>query len=228
MVGESIHRRRRARSRLHPQFPARAGPRRLRPRARRGRCRDRVPRGDAQPAERAAQIPARRRAYCAEKRTPDRAGAAAMRSADARQGLQLVPHPATCVLLPRDRARPAGAGRADGPAPAERDRGAQAYARAGKLLRRRTEDAMNDLKLEIKRLIVEVLSLEDVRPEDIQDDAPLFNEGLGLDSIDALELGVALRKRYQIKLEANDAGIRDYFRNVTSLCRLVERYRGST
>jgi acyl carrier protein len=87
---------------------------------------------------------------------------------------------------------------------------------------------MNDLKLEIKRLIVEVLSLEDIRPEDIQDDAPLFNEGLGLDSIDALELGVALRKRYQIRLEANDAGIRDYFRNVTSLCRLVERYRGST
>ncbi len=73
---------------------------------------------------------------------------------------------------------------------------------------------MNDLKLEIKRLIVEVLSLEDIRPEDIEDDAPLFNEGL--------------RKRYQIRLEANDAGIRDYFRNVTSLCRLVERYRGST
>jgi acyl carrier protein len=87
---------------------------------------------------------------------------------------------------------------------------------------------MNDLKLEIKRLIVEVLSLEDVRPEDIQDDAPLFNEGLGLDSIDALELGVALRKRYQIRLEANDAGIRESFRTVTSLCRLVERYRGST
>lgn len=87
---------------------------------------------------------------------------------------------------------------------------------------------MNDLKLEIKRLIVEVLSLEDIRPEDIQDDAPLFNEGLGLDSIDALELGVALRKRYQIRLEANDTGIREYFRSVTSLCHLVERYRGST
>ena len=87
---------------------------------------------------------------------------------------------------------------------------------------------MSDLKLEIKRLIVEVLSLEDVRPEDIQDDAPLFNEGLGLDSIDALELGVALRKRYQIRLEANDAGVREYFRNVTGLCRLVEQHRGNT
>jgi acyl carrier protein len=87
---------------------------------------------------------------------------------------------------------------------------------------------MSDLKLEIKRLIVEVLALEDIRAEDIQDDAPLFDEGLGLDSIDALELGVALRKRYQIRLEANDAGIREYFRTVTSLCRLVERHRGST
>lgn len=88
-------------------------------------------------------------------------------------------------------------------------------------------DAIGDLKLEIKRLIVEVLCLEDIRPEDIDDDAPLFNEGLGLDSIDALELGVALRKRYQIKLQANDAGVREYFRTVTSLCRLVEQHRGA-
>jgi acyl carrier protein len=86
---------------------------------------------------------------------------------------------------------------------------------------------MTDLKLEIKRLIVEALALEDIRPEDIDDDAPLFNEGLGLDSIDALELGVALRKRYQIRLEANDAGVREYFRTVTSLCRLVELHRGT-
>jgi acyl carrier protein len=78
---------------------------------------------------------------------------------------------------------------------------------------------MSDLKLEIKRLIVEVLALEDVRPEDIEDDAPLFDEGLGLDSIDALELGIALRK--------NDAGVREYFRSVTSLCLLVERHRGT-
>jgi acyl carrier protein len=87
---------------------------------------------------------------------------------------------------------------------------------------------MSDLKLEIKRLIVEVLSLEDIRPEDILDDAPLFNEGLGLDSIDALELGVALRKRYHIRLESNDAGVREHFRTVTSLCRLVELHRGTT
>jgi acyl carrier protein len=86
---------------------------------------------------------------------------------------------------------------------------------------------MNDLKLEIKRLIIEALGLEDITPADIEDDAPLFGEGLGLDSIDALELGIALRKRYQLKLEANDAGMKEYFRSVSSLCLLVERSRGS-
>ncbi len=86
---------------------------------------------------------------------------------------------------------------------------------------------MSDLKLEIKRLIIEVLALEDITPEDIVDDAPLFGEGLGLDSIDALELGIALRKRYQLKLEANDAGMKEYFRSVSSLCVLVERQRGA-
>ncbi len=86
---------------------------------------------------------------------------------------------------------------------------------------------MSDLKLEIKRLIIEVLALEDITPEDIVDDAPLFGEGLGLDSIDALELGIALRKRYQLKLEANDAGMKEYFRSVSSLCLLVERQRGA-
>ena len=86
---------------------------------------------------------------------------------------------------------------------------------------------MSDLKLEIKRLIIEVLALEDIKPEDIADDAPLFGEGLGLDSIDALELGIALRKRYQLKLQANDAGMKEYFRSVSSLCLLVERQRGA-
>ncbi len=86
---------------------------------------------------------------------------------------------------------------------------------------------MSDLKLEIKRLIIEVLALEDITPEDIVDDAPLFGDGLGLDSIDALELGIALRKRYQLKLEANDAGMKEHFRSVSSLCLLVERQRGA-
>ena len=83
------------------------------------------------------------------------------------------------------------------------------------------------LEAEIKALIVEALALEDVKPEEIETEAPLFVEGLGLDSIDALELGIALRKRYQLKLEANDAGMKEHFRSVSSLCLLVERQRGA-
>jgi acyl carrier protein len=84
-------------------------------------------------------------------------------------------------------------------------------------------DALTTLKLEIKRLIVEALDLEDVAPEDIGDDVLLFgDEGLGLDSIDALELGVALRKKYQLQLEANDAGNREHFRSVSTLALLVQ------
>ena len=84
-------------------------------------------------------------------------------------------------------------------------------------------DALNLLRLEIKQLIIKSLDLEDTTPEDIIDDAPLFgDEGLGLDSIDALELGVALRKKYQLQLEANDAGNREHFRSVASLARFVQ------
>lgn len=83
-------------------------------------------------------------------------------------------------------------------------------------------DALNTLRLEIKHLIIAALDLEDTTPDDITDDAPLFgDEGLGLDSIDALELGVALRKKYQLQLEANDAGNRQHFRSVNSLAALV-------
>lgn len=82
---------------------------------------------------------------------------------------------------------------------------------------------MDALKLEIKRLIIEALDLEDTKPEDIDDDTLLFgDEGLCLDSIDALELGVALRKKYQFQLEANDAGNREHFRSVSNLARLVQ------
>lgn len=84
---------------------------------------------------------------------------------------------------------------------------------------------MSDLKLEIKQLIVEALNLEDLRPEDIGDDQPLFDDGLGLDSIDALELGVALRKKYLLKLEAGDASVRAAFRCVDTLAELVHARR---
>ena len=58
---------------------------------------------------------------------------------------------------------------------------------------------MDELKTEIKQTIISALQLEDITPEDIVDSEPLFEEGLGLDSIDALELGVALKKKFGIK-----------------------------
>jgi acyl carrier protein len=85
---------------------------------------------------------------------------------------------------------------------------------------------MDTLRQEIKRLIVNALDLEDTSPDDLGDDVPLFgDEGLGLDSIDALELGIALRKKYGLKLENGESGNREHFRSVASLAALVERCR---
>ena len=81
---------------------------------------------------------------------------------------------------------------------------------------------MQELELEIKKLIVSALQLEDLRVEDIPSDEPLFGEGLGLDSIDALELGVALRKRFGLKIETVNDGLKQHFRNVQSLAAFVQ------
>jgi acyl carrier protein len=81
------------------------------------------------------------------------------------------------------------------------------------------------LEQEIKELIVSALSLEDVRPQDIATDAPLFVEGLGLDSIDALELGVALQKRYGVAMSADAAETRRHFTSVATLARFVAGHR---
>ena len=81
------------------------------------------------------------------------------------------------------------------------------------------------LEQEVKELIIDVLQLEDITPADIDTDAPLFVEGLGLDSIDALELGVALQKRYGITLSADSEDTRRHFKSVRSLTELVEKNR---
>ncbi len=60
---------------------------------------------------------------------------------------------------------------------------------------------MEELIVKIKEQVIEVLNLEDIEPDDIDTDAPLFGDGLGLDSIDALELIVLLEKQYGIKIE---------------------------
>lgn len=77
----------------------------------------------------------------------------------------------------------------------------------------------------MKNLIIEVLQLEDIAPDDIDTDAPLFVEGLGLDSIDALELGVAMQKRYGITLSADSEETRKHFASVRALAALIESSR---
>lgn len=81
------------------------------------------------------------------------------------------------------------------------------------------------LELEVKRLIIEVLRLEDITPDDIDSAAPLFAEGLGLDSIDALELGVALQKHFGISLSADPEQRRRHFASVRALAALIETHR---
>jgi acyl carrier protein len=73
----------------------------------------------------------------------------------------------------------------------------------------------------IKRLIVASLHLEGMRPEMIEDEAPLFGEGLGLDSVDALELVVALEKEFGIKIKSQELG-REVFSSVSSLSEFIE------
>ena len=81
------------------------------------------------------------------------------------------------------------------------------------------------LELEVKQMIIEVLQLEDITPDDIDSEAPLFVEGLGLDSIDALELGVALQKRYGISLSADAQETRAHFASARALAALIETQR---
>lgn len=80
---------------------------------------------------------------------------------------------------------------------------------------------MQSLEDEIKQLIIDVLQLEDVTLTDIESDAPLFVDGLGLDSIDALELGVAIQKRYGITLSANAEENRRHFESVRALANMI-------
>jgi len=81
-----------------------------------------------------------------------------------------------------------------------------------------------DLVLELKKLIINTLKLEDISPGDIDDDAPLFGDGLGLDSIDALELVVALEKIYNVFIPDSEVG-KKVFRSVNALTEFVKTHR---
>ena len=85
----------------------------------------------------------------------------------------------------------------------------------------RKDSVVDDLELELKKLIVETLKLEDITPEEIDSEELLFCTGLGLDSIDALELGVALRQVYGLKLESVTEEVKQHFINVRSLARFI-------
>ena len=78
-----------------------------------------------------------------------------------------------------------------------------------------------DLTHEIKLLIIDALGLEDISAQDIGNDQTLFGEGLGLDSVDALELGLAIQKKYGIKIDADAKDTRNHFSNVASLAAFV-------
>jgi acyl carrier protein len=80
---------------------------------------------------------------------------------------------------------------------------------------------MSDVQLEIKHQIIDALGLEDMAAEDIAADLTLFGEGLGLDSVDALELGLAIQKRFGIKIDAEAKDTRKHFANVASLAAFV-------
>ncbi len=81
------------------------------------------------------------------------------------------------------------------------------------------------LEQQLKELIISSLHLEDVTPEDIDTDAPLFGEGLGLDSIDALELGLALKKTFNVTMTGESEEDKKHFASVAALADYIEKHR---
>jgi len=79
---------------------------------------------------------------------------------------------------------------------------------------------MQDLKYNLKKQIIEELNLEDIKPEDIEDDAPLFGDGLGLDSIDALELVVLMEKYYGVKILDETVG-KKVLASISSMAKYI-------
>ena len=80
---------------------------------------------------------------------------------------------------------------------------------------------MENLEAELKQLIIDTLELEGISPADIVSEAPLFGGGLDLDSIDALELGVALKKKFHIHIDTDSTELANYFASVKNLASFV-------
>ncbi len=84
---------------------------------------------------------------------------------------------------------------------------------------------MNALVEELKVMIIETLDLEEITPVDIVETEALFGEGLGLDSIDALELGLALQKKYGLKVDAAAEDLQEHFYSVNTLVEFVTSHK---
>lgn len=85
--------------------------------------------------------------------------------------------------------------------------------------------ALSSLELEVARLLVETLDLQEITPEEIGPDEPLFGDGLGLDSLDALELALAISKTYGFQLRSDDADNARIFASLRALAQHIERNR---
>ncbi|MEO9493232.1 MAG: phosphopantetheine-binding protein [Vibrio splendidus] len=83
---------------------------------------------------------------------------------------------------------------------------------------------METLHNELKQLIIDALNLEDMSIDEIETEAPLFGDGLGLDSIDALELGLAIKKKYNIVIDADDSNTRQHFSSVENLANYISSH----
>ncbi|MGB0841019.1 MAG: phosphopantetheine-binding protein [Pseudoalteromonas shioyasakiensis] len=84
---------------------------------------------------------------------------------------------------------------------------------------------MTELKNKIKKLIISSLDLEDITVDDIENDQPLFVDGLGLDSIDALELGLAIKKEFNVKIDANSEQTKAHFASVDALAEFINQHQ---
>jgi len=85
--------------------------------------------------------------------------------------------------------------------------------------------SLTPLQQEMAELIVESLNLEDIMASDMQADEHLFGEGLGLDSIDALEIALAISQKYGVQMQAEDDSVREAFSTLASLCEFVEAHK---
>ena len=83
----------------------------------------------------------------------------------------------------------------------------------------------SDFEKEVADLIVEALNLEDVDASEIDPEEPLFGDGLALDSIDALELALAITQKYSVQLKADDANVKEVFSSLRSLSAYVAEHR---